>query len=194
MIPLIIHSAKRLDRYDNFTAELSSQGLDKDCYYIVDAVIRDIPEVGCTLAHKKCIQIAIDSKWDYVIIMEDDICFQPGGWQHFIDGFKKLPDDWDLYFGGVYHGVVTDLGGGIAKVDDCCSTHLYAVHSRYYSQVMSCPEIKGQHIDRWYANSQCAYLAWPMAAIQKPSYSDIVKNDVDYTHYLKERNLKLLGE
>jgi GR25 family glycosyltransferase involved in LPS biosynthesis len=62
--------------------------------------------VGCTLSHIGCISLAHTMKWEYVIVLEDDIILCDD-WNKRIDYlFKILPSDWEhVYLSGAPHNV-----------------------------------------------------------------------------------------
>ena len=59
-------------------------------------------EIGCTMSHIKALEIAIDKKWDYVIVLEDDVIIAEDIEKRIKLLFKILPADWDhVYLSGI---------------------------------------------------------------------------------------------
>lgn len=189
-LPIIIHNPAQKERYKSVINELQKQGI-KD-FVLFPAIMNSNPVTGCALSHKAAVQLAIKHGCEYCIIFEDDIGFCPGGYEYFLNGLNECKD-WQLFFGGVYHGTITPKGQYYAEVLDCCATHIYAIHNSYYDRVLACPD--GENIDRYYARDcKRAFVSWPMVAIQKPFYSDIQRKPVDYENLRKSRGLKLICE
>lgn len=88
---LVINLKDREDRRENIKEVLK----DYD-YEIVEAVKT---KLGCNLSHQKCIKIAMERKYKYVCIIEDDFIFLEQKKKLKIDEIK-IPKDFDMFFIG----------------------------------------------------------------------------------------------
>lgn len=87
-------------KYDKMYHDIT-KNLDKT--FIKDNFQRGA--LGCLLSHKKCIEHAIDNKYNSILILEDDSLFR-FNLDH-IDSLinnKKLPENWDFVFLGKKEG------------------------------------------------------------------------------------------
>jgi glycosyl transferase family 25 len=157
--------------------------------------------VGCSLSHLKCLEMARENDWDYVMIVEDDITFlNPPLLKKNLSTFFKRHDNWDVIL----------LGGNnmypFINIDDCCiqvkhcqTTTGYIVKKHYYSKLIENikkglnyllrePEkhfyyaidkywLKLQKDDKW-------FLIVPLSVIQQPGYSNIENKNTNYTSML----------
>lgn len=143
-------------------------------------------KTGCAEAHKGIVRHLLATGAPYGIIGEDDLAFTaPGAWRHFLDGLAQLPEDWDIYLGGIHwHRILHGALPGrplLRTVQGFTGMHLYAVSAKCYTRLLAAPA--GLHLDMWLGQQDIhAYLCWPLAAIQAPGYSANQKRDVDYSH------------
>ena len=98
-------------------------------------------------AFKKIVQYAKEERLASCTIMEDDGVFtSDGAWKYYND---NIPDDYDLYLGGVYQAEIKD--GRI--VNGYSGNTLITVHERFYDFFLSADEdplhpFMG-HLDKW---------------------------------------------
>ena len=88
---LVINLEQRKDRRKNI-----SNVLKKYDYEFVNAIKT---KLGCNLSHQKCIKIAMERKYKYVCIIEDDFIFLEQKKKLKIDEIK-IPKDFDMFFIG----------------------------------------------------------------------------------------------
>jgi len=65
----------------------------------IEAVKHEIGSIGCSLSHKKCIQIAKDNNFKNIIVIEDD-CAPVNIFEEKlinIKNFLETYDDWDIF-------------------------------------------------------------------------------------------------
>lgn len=147
------------------------------------------PKRGCLESHLAVIKMALEKKWKYVAIFEDDVKF----WKplHELD---NPPNDWDmLYLGGTVRtifGSNTNLNETIPEHSwirmACWTTHAYILNlenEELVSEIMSASE-QEKEIDTFYSERihpkfNC-YMYNPMIFIQKPGYSEIEGREVSY--------------
>ena len=75
---LYINLDYRTDRLEHVQEELDKIGI-KESAERFPAVKMEKGNVGCTLSHIKCIDLAKSRGWPYVFICEDDITFTDPG-------------------------------------------------------------------------------------------------------------------
>ena len=154
------------------------------------------PVRGCHLAHKGIVEFAMRFDFPYVIIMEEDVKFtSKNAFQYFI---SNMPERFDIYTAGVY-GMKTGYNPDTGEVQRISGTHCYVVHKWFYKRFLSMNE--HEHIDQELTRMgkegyAILKMCYPMAALQKPGYSLISQQQVDYntdkwiTHPLFETTLK----
>ncbi len=68
----LINLEHRKDRLKNSKDEFEKLNLD---FIRFDAIYHNIGQLGCTLSHIKCLEIAKEKKYPYCMICEDDVKF-----------------------------------------------------------------------------------------------------------------------
>ena len=154
--------------------------------------------IGCSKSHIECLRIAKNNGWDHVLIFEDDAHFiHPEVLVHQVSSFlSRFHDEWDvLLLSGNNFPPFKIEAPDCFRVANCQTTGCYLVCSRYYDTLLenfenslagleANPENKPefacdiywkrlQRTDRW-------YLITPICVTQRPGYSDIEKQVVDY--------------
>lgn len=167
-------------------AYLEQMAVQRAKFFVHDGFV-DMPVFkGIIKSHKAIVQFAKDNKMPKICIMEDDCQFtHPDSLKYF---FKKMPKEFDLYFGLIYQGEISDnhrvingLSGGLT---------LYVVHEKFYDTFINCDE--SNHID--YKLGQLAwnqqyYVCYPYVCIQPGGYSYNHKRELYYDEYLRGRIL-----
>jgi GR25 family glycosyltransferase involved in LPS biosynthesis len=67
-----INLEHRTDRKEYVENQLDSIGIKANRF---NAIKVENGAIGCSLSHLKCLQIALENKWDHVLICEDDLTF-----------------------------------------------------------------------------------------------------------------------
>lgn len=162
MLVNVIHSEKRLDRLELIENEAKVQGFEIRFW---PAIFSSKPARGISLAHRKIVSWAKENNLPWVIILEDDCKFTaPGAFQYYI---YKMPDDFDIYLGGLY--VIKKLNPD-GSIRDHSGMHCYCVHSRFYETFLNVNPDK--HIDSALWGLGKYILVDPMVAIQHSTFSD----------------------
>ena len=165
--------------------------------------------IGCSKSHIECLRIAKNSGWDHVLIFEDDAhLIHPEILVHQVNSFlSRFHDNWDvLLLSGNNFPPFKIEAPDCFRVANCQVATCYLVCSRYYDTLLenfenslagleANPENKPefacdmywkrlQRTDRW-------YLITPICVTQRPGYSDIEKQVVNYekamTDLVKQR-------
>ena len=197
-----INLDERTDRKEMVEKELEKIGINAERF---KAIKLDNGAVGCSLSHLKCLQMAQQKKYDYVLICEDDITFlNPEIFINSLNKFLEKNIDWDVIL------IAGNIIPPYEKIDDCCvkvtncqTTTGYIVNQKYYSVLMD--NIKAgvnkliknpeKHIkyaiDKYWFELQEKdnwYLITPLTVIQKPGFSDIEKKNTNYSKIMTDLN------
>jgi hypothetical protein len=135
-------------------------------------------EDGCLESHKAIIRWARDNDHPAVWVIEDDCEFTPrfnaAQWQ--ADGVWAQANG----FGAMTGGVVRTWGAklariGLVSVDSFCSAHcmLYLAANDGYTRALAAVQPYDQTLGP-------ALVQFPFVAVQAPSFSGILKRDVNY--------------
>jgi len=172
----IIHLSHRTDRWDLVFQQIDNQKISK--YFIWQGIRnQNAPWTGISQAHKQIIQFARDRNMPYVLVAEDDVKFTASGaFDYFL---ANIPEDFDLYLGGIMHGKVKPDH----TVDDFSGAMLYVIHQRFFDTFLSISE--DQHIDRGLAGKGRFVVCQPMVVTQHDGFSDNVKRMVIYKPYVE---------
>jgi hypothetical protein len=141
------------------------------------------PINGCALSHFDILEHATKN----VMIFEDDVKFI-NSYSHLDEYLLSLDSlqSWDmLYLGGNICGSIYRINDKIGRLTHAQSTHAYCVNKQFIPKILEKKNLLGKHLDLIYAEdiipyNDC-YITIPMLAIQRPSYSDIEKKQVDYS-------------
>jgi len=141
---------------------------------------------GISKSHKQIVQYAKDNNLPSIVIMEDDCKFtHPDSYKYFL---KNTPQDYDLYFGLIYHGsineeyrVMNGFSGGLT---------LYRINRRFYDTFLSVSY--KNHLD-----NQLGELAWnhkyyvcpEFCCTQPGGYSYNHRRELYYDEYLRNKVL-----
>ncbi len=126
------------------------------------------PELGCALSHQQLCQIAIEKKWDRILIFEDDCRFN-NLYINFkqINKFLDENNSWEIfYLGGMLGDLWLTRNRNIARIR-CACTHSYIVNISSCRKITKIDfESAGQPIDRIYKRRFKAYSCFPLITEQ----------------------------
>ena len=121
---------------------------------------------------------AIEKKYDKILILEDDIIFNPSINSIFEQTYTTIPSDWEtLYFGALHRKPYEPINNFLAKVEKCYCCHCYAIHSSIFKLMLELIRKKEKPIDE-YTSADIqprgrSYCFMPNLVYQKTDYSDI---------------------
>lgn len=98
--------------------------------------------IGSILAYKKF----IETDFDYLILIEDDIEYIDGFFENLVRHILQLPNDWDTFF--YYnsdHRNSSASNSGVCRVNQSWSTLCYVVNKRSVKKILD--DIKNNPID-----------------------------------------------
>lgn len=179
----VIHTRNRTDREKLFTKELEIQNhLD---FNIIEGVFDPIRSLtAISNAHKQAILCAQCNSSSSVLVVENDVKFtSPKSLDYFIHLVDQLPDDWDIFLGGISSGIISPVSSSIARVNKFTGFFCYIVRDRFYEKMLSADPTA--NIDYWIGakTDVVAYSAQPMIAVTHSGFSDNVKRTVNYSKY-----------
>jgi GR25 family glycosyltransferase involved in LPS biosynthesis len=206
---LFINLKERIDRLEHINKELPKIGISNAERFNACKVTNGA--IGCTISHIKCLTIAKERNYPYVLICEDDIEFlNPTIFKESLTKFLN-----STYFNTFD---VLMLAGNVAppyekkdefciRVYNCLTTTGYLVKQHYYDilinnyktgldNLIKNPNNKRQFAIDVYWNSLQQkdnwYLILPLTVVQMESYSDIEKRNTNYKHLMTDLDKKWL--
>lgn len=197
-----INLEDRKDRRKEIENELSIMPKDKVIRF--NAIRDSIGHIGCSKSHIQILEMAINNRWNNVLIIEDDAMFYK-----YKNGYKKLEQlisnhpNFDVITLGNIRAIFDKDTG---KLYEAQTTTAYIVNSHYYNILLKnfkeglSELLKIRHLNASerlpYENKFCVdqhwkllqkrdnwYIVNPALMIQRPSKSSIVGAKVDYTSY-----------
>lgn len=124
-----------------------------------------------------------------LLVLEDDVIFT--------DTFDEVvnsvnvPEDWDMLYYGANHTDYTthDIGTNLLRCFGSTTTHCVAFKHTIFDAILSLPvdrTIDWNIGQRLHTHYNC-YAIFPAVAIQKPGYSYLWHQQVDYSHLWKNK-------
>jgi GR25 family glycosyltransferase involved in LPS biosynthesis len=138
---------------------------------------------GCSASHLKCITIAKERKYPWVLILEDDCVLTSTA----LEQFKALlpflwnsTEDWDLFYGGttfLKYGIRKSYSPPLFQVSGYAA-HFCLIHKSSYNKILENHPQNIENfeipIDVYYSDKFRIWTTLPFFAKQRPSISDIV--------------------
>jgi hypothetical protein len=206
---LFINLDHRTDRLEHVLIELVKMGISGAERF--PAVKMSKGNVGCTISHIRCLELAKSRGWSHVFICEDDITFtNPMVLKNSIEKFAQSGIEWDvIVIGGNNCPPYVPVSDFCARVTNVQTTTGYIVKKEYYDilldnfrtgleKLMREPERKKelsldiywkqlQLVDRW-------FILLPLTVVQYYDYSDIEQRVTDYRPAMLDLDKKELIE
>jgi glycosyl transferase family 25 len=185
----------RTDRREQIEKELSKipcQNVQR-----FSAIKNSIGSIGCTQSHIAVLEMAIQSGWKNVLILEDDMVFKEEKWDLL---YEKMSSYDVIVLGGMWPEYSKDT----LKLRKCFGTGAYIVNESYYHRLLAnYKEGLALHIrnvdqrlfpirkrydktafaiDTWWNRLQATdnwFLVQMMYS--PPSYSNVTNTTIDYT-------------
>lgn len=185
----------RTDRKERVLTELYKIGIATPERF--PAVKMAAGNIGCTLSHIRCIELAKARGWPQVLICEDDITFMdPTTFLTSLGKFWESGIPWDvLVLGGNNCPPFSVVSDYCVRVQNVQTTTGYIVKKEYYDVLLANfkegldrllrePAKKKQFsIDIWWKHLQQQdrwFLLTPLTVVQCYDYSDIEEKVTDY--------------
>lgn len=199
---LYINLQERVDRNEHVLAQLESIGLSAPIVQRFDAIKSINGALGCSASHLKCLRLALNEKWEHVLICEDDITFTDP--PLFVQQFNKClatNDDWDVIMlaGNNIPPYQKTGNDSCIKVSRCLTTTGYLVKRAYFrtliENVQNGIQLFMTHMNRpnmyaidvYWSSLQLRdnwLLITPLTVTQQEGYSDIEKRHTDYSRLM----------
>ena len=192
---LYINLEHRTDRLEHVKEELDKIGINGSAQRF-SAVKMAAGNVGCTLSHIRCIELAKSRGWPHVFICEDDITFtDPAIFLKSLAEFELEKMLWNmLIIGGNNCPPFNQITESYARVYNIQTTTGYIVNSNYYDilldnfkeglgKLLRESDKKKYSLDIYWKTLQSAgiwFMITPPTVIQYYDYSDIEEKVVDY--------------
>lgn len=189
---------RRTDKWDICVAEFAKHNLEVERFSASWG--HDLPrhatlmpgEVGCLKSHERILQDIISKGYNRVLVLEDDIEFIPNLQQKFSELEMLIPTKWDmLYLGGSHLNKPQPINWGIAKISKTYTTSSYGITKEMAQHVLTgfnnAPQIDVLY-SHYHPSKQC-YTMLPALAWQRAGHSDIHNIHVDYTSFMKPKDL-----
>jgi GR25 family glycosyltransferase involved in LPS biosynthesis len=181
----VIHLEERTDRYELMKEDLFVQYPECNIFN----ALKD-PEDGCRALSKGFRNLFMESLRtgeDMILTFEDDVKFtSPQSRKRFEEVYQTLPDDWDIFLGGIYIWEKPQiLNDTLAKCRDFSGLHMALWRNTSFQKMLEHqPEngIKPADIDRFISRTDLnVYICYPMVAVQHQTPSNIarVSRDLD---------------
>lgn len=194
---LFINLDYRVDRREHAMEEFATLGIENTVERF-PAIRTTAGNVGCTMSHIKCLEIAIKRNYPHIFICEDDIHFTNP--QLFQENLTKLYNDqipWDvLVVGGNNCPPYSKINDYCVRVFNIQTTTGYIVKQCYYETLLANfkegvklllrnPDMKKQYsIDIYWKSLQMTHqwlVLIPLTVTQYEDYSDIEDRQVNYS-------------
>ena len=193
---LFINLDSRTDRRTHFELQFFKIGFNPQRFA---AIQNARGATGCTMSHIACMEMAIQNKWDHVLVCEDDATIiNPDQLVHQVNHFfQRFNDSWDvLLLAGNNYQPFRQESPEAVRVANCQTTTAYLVRRPYFETLLAnfkegLNKLKAidqywkllQRRDRW-------YLIVPISMIQRPDFSDVSNRRVDYSNVMTQINKK----
>ena len=134
---LYINLEHRSDRLDHLRNEFVKMGITNAERF--PAVKMSQGNVGCTISHIRCLELAKSRGWPHVFICEDDITFtNPSVLKNSLEKFVESGIDWDVVvIGGNNCPPYIPVADFCARVTNVQTTTGYIVKNRYYDVLLN---------------------------------------------------------
>jgi len=95
-------------------------------------------EISLSLKHVKIIR-EVAEKYEYALVLEDDVILCDNFVEEFLESYNQLPDDWDLAWVGTCCGLhaPTSEGKRVYMINGSRCTHAYAISNKGAKKVLS---------------------------------------------------------
>jgi len=201
--PGVLNLAKKVENLDRVAGEF--EPFQIACFREI-GVTGPSSHAACTKGHLRFVKKAKDAGLPCAFLFEDDCqpCSAMGQWGAVAGFLERNSGDWDLFYGGatMVHPVRWICGFRNPGVEIVECRHALAVHFVVYNESsyeralgwfdLPQPEEARPAIDTWL--TRIGLRIWtttPALAVQRPSFSNSLGMDVDYSGYFERANAKL---
>jgi len=153
--------------------------------------------IGCSMSHIRCLELAKQRGYTYVVICEDDILFtQPDLFKNQLNKFLSNKHSWDVVlFAGNNIPPYERIDDSCVSISRCQTTTAYMVNGTYFDKLienmkegvqklMKEPNESFHYsIDKYWFKLQLMdnwFLITPLTVVQREDYSDIEQRHTNY--------------
>lgn len=212
---LFINLDSRIDRRTHCESQFRKLGLQPQRFR---AIRNADGAIGCSMSHVACLELAIKNDWDHVLVCEDDVLVceddatitNPALLVHQVNQFlNRFGDQWDvLLLSGNNYQPFQQVAPECVRVANCQTTTSYLVRRPYFNRLLAnfkeglrnliaAPAEQPKYaIDQYWKRLQRVdhwYLIVPITVIQRPDYSDISGQHVDFSQIMTQVDKKWYG-
>jgi GR25 family glycosyltransferase involved in LPS biosynthesis len=203
---LYINLASRPDRKIHIEGQLRGIGLNPTRF---NAIKLKNGRIGCSMSHLKCLQIAKNNNWPYVMICEDDLLILNNEtFVTHINRFFRMHGDesshnkWNvLLLAGNNVPPYKKIDDTCIQVSHCQTTTGYLVNGHYIEKLLNNikmgltnlikePQNHAKYaIDKYWFSLQKTdkwFLITPLTVVQREDYSDIEKKVINYQEIMTD--------
>lgn len=168
----ILHGVHRFPAIDGNTVKANSPDVSPG-------------NAGCTASHAAILRDIIHNRYERSLIFEDDVNLIHKFSDRFFELLPQVPADWQvLYLGANHMELPIRMAPNVGHVQFAYTTHAYCVTLEGAKALLAEAEKIDAAIDSAYTRLQKTipcYALYPNLAWQRPSYSDILERDADYS-------------
>lgn len=198
-----INLDSRIDRRTHFESQFQKIGLQPQRFR---AIRNADGAIGCSMSHVACLELAIQNDWDHVLVCEDDATItNPALLVQQVNQFlNRFGDQWNvLLLSGNNYQPFQQVASECVRVANCQTATSYLVRRPYFERLLAnfkdglrnliaAPAEQPKYaIDQYWKHLQRVdhwYLIVPITMIQRPDYSDISRQKVDYSEAMTQVN------
>jgi hypothetical protein len=188
----VINMENRPDRMQRSNIRLKDLGINYERFEAVNGHNQEkhahlLPgEVGCYMSHFNILRDAKESDYNSFLVLEDDVVFVDDFTEKFFDGYKYIPEDWDMIYLGCNHKKpYTRINDHVVKCNFAYTTSAMIIRSKSYDKLIEATKHMHRQIDVVFAEMQAAgqlnaYAFHPWLMYQEDGWSDIQGRHVNY--------------
>ena len=189
----------RKDRNESAIQELSKIGIKNPHRF--SAIKKDNGAIGCFMSHLEVLKSARNKRLPYVTIFEDDVLFlEPKETLEKLDRIVNSDIEWDvILLGGNNYPPYQKINEDCIKINNCQCCTAYIVKQSYYDtlinhwqkgldKLIETKDVPKYALDIYWKILQKKdnfILITPLNVVQKESYSDIERTNVNYVDMMK---------
>jgi glycosyl transferase, family 25 len=185
-----INLDSRTDRKEQFEEECKKMNINPERF---SAIKHDIGAIGCGESHLAIIKKARDLKLEFVTIFEDDFQFLVTR-DEYDNIVSNLPSDYDIVMLSYNMRQCEPFNEMFGIVKECWTASGYIVSSRVYDRLIQTweealellkqppHEVEKYALDVYWKHIGGLkwYYSLKRVGLQRPSWSDLVRQNVDY--------------
>jgi GR25 family glycosyltransferase involved in LPS biosynthesis len=192
----VINLKERKDRLNHILNEFNNYNLN-----IIESIKDNEGWKGCFKSHKKCIEIAILKKLDFIIVLEDD-CIKTEYFDkniiNIIEYLKQNMNRWNIFLGGVtcvensLNYEFMNKEKNLIYIKKGKTSHFTIYNSNCYDTIIKM-KINIPIDKKWYSKKLKIVSFIPFIATQKEDYSNIENRIVNYNSRFNQSEKILLN-